>query len=222
MTHNERLEFCKKCANKKFDVKQGILCGLTGEKATFSGTCPDYILDEVAQQEVESSQAEAIKEMVLNEFRWEQNLPRGIISGIVIGVVGAILWGIITVVTQYQIGYMALAIGAGVGMAMRYTGKGVDQIFGIAGAIISLFSCMLGNILSVIGFVAINEGLGYLETLLIFNYAYVPQIMIDFFDPIDLLFYGLAIYGGYHFAFRVITEEDVEKHLGKQDVKEEN
>jgi hypothetical protein len=41
----ERLEFCAKCGNRKFDPKQGIVCGLTDMKPTFEMSCPDYVLD---------------------------------------------------------------------------------------------------------------------------------------------------------------------------------
>lgn len=45
MTREERLFFCKKCTNRDFHLTEGILCKLTGKKATFEGTCPDYELD---------------------------------------------------------------------------------------------------------------------------------------------------------------------------------
>lgn len=119
------------------------------------------------------------------------------------------LWGIITVATGYQIGYMAVAIGLGVGYAVRRFGKGIDPIFGMMGAALSLFSCVLGNFLSIIGFVAHTEGLDYVETLLLIDYSFVPALMTESFSLIDLLFYGIALYQGYKFSFRVISEEDI-------------
>jgi hypothetical protein len=37
----------------------------------------------------------------------------------------------------------------------------------------------------------------------------VPEVMMDAFSPMDLLFYGIAIYEGYKFSFRQITEEEL-------------
>lgn len=36
------MEYCKKCKNKNFDFKQGILCGLTNAKPEYIGICNDY------------------------------------------------------------------------------------------------------------------------------------------------------------------------------------
>ena len=105
--------------------------------------------------------------------------------------------------------FRSIAIGAGVGFAIRKMGKGIDQIFGISGAVISLLSVLFGNFLSIIGFAANHEGLGYIETLSMLDYSLVPELMKESFQPMDLLFYGLAIYAGYKFSFRKITEKEL-------------
>ena len=46
MTREEQLNFCKKCLNRKMDLKQGLVCGLTGQRATFEKECPDFKIDE--------------------------------------------------------------------------------------------------------------------------------------------------------------------------------
>src|SRR5438270_13589107 len=83
------------------------------------------------------------------ELRSEQNLPIGLLAGIFAALIGAIAWAIVTVTTEYQIGYMAIAVGFIVGYAVRL-GKGLDKIFGISGAILALFGCILGNIFSIV------------------------------------------------------------------------
>lgn len=45
MTRKEHLVFCKKCTKRDFNITEGILCSLTGKKADFEDTCPDYHLD---------------------------------------------------------------------------------------------------------------------------------------------------------------------------------
>lgn len=44
-----KLDFCKKCKKRKFDPKQGIVCGLTSEKPTFEDNCPDFDGDETVK-----------------------------------------------------------------------------------------------------------------------------------------------------------------------------
>jgi len=147
--------------------------------------------------------------LYVNKLKLEQNLPLAFVGGLSTTLVGAILWAIITVSTEYQIGFMAIIIGFIVGYSVRLFGKGIDTIFGVIGAFLALLGCVLGNFLSIVGFVANSENLGYLETLSLIDFSIVPEIMIESFNPMDLLFYGLAIYEGYRFSFRQITEEEI-------------
>jgi hypothetical protein len=48
MDRKEHLKICKRCANRKFDMNKGIVCGLTNEIANFELNCTDYIADEEA------------------------------------------------------------------------------------------------------------------------------------------------------------------------------
>ena len=217
MTREEQLIFCEKCIHRKMDMKQGLICSLTGEKATFQKECSNFKLDETVKakplDDKEGLRPGEIKQSlspeIIEKLRLEQNLMSGIVSGLAVGIAGAILWGIITVATKFQIGYMALAIGAGVGFTIRKFGNGIDQIFGYWGAGISFFSVLLGNFLSIIGFITNSEGLGYFETLLAFDYSYLPQVMKETFSLIDLLFYVIAMFEGYKFSFRKITEKRI-------------
>jgi hypothetical protein len=104
---------------------------------------------------------------------------------------------------------MAIAIGAGVGIAMRMAGKGMDQVFGISGGIIAILSCLLGNLFSIVGAVADYEGLGYMETFNLMQSSEITSLMAETFSGIDLFFYAIAGYEGYKFAFRALTEKEV-------------
>jgi hypothetical protein len=148
-------------------------------------------------------------------LRLEQNLPLALLGGVAAAVVGAVLWAIISVATNYQIGYMAVALGFIVGYTVRFAGKGLDQVFGILGAALALGGCLLGNLLTMVGFIANDEGLGYVQVLLGIDYSLVPSAMMATFSPIDLLFYGLATYEGYRFSFRQISEAEILANAGK-------
>lgn len=220
MTRKEQLTFCRMCINKKINYEHGLQCNLTGEKATFQNKCNDFIKDEIIK--IKDSGAldnskikEKLSKEVYNSLQKEQNLKKGIISGVLVGFLGAILWALITVITEMQISYMAIAIGAVVGLIIRKYGNGVDQKFGFWGAGIALVSCVLGNFFSLVGFVANAEDLSYIKTLLLIDYSLLPSILEETFRPIDLLFYGFAIYEGYKFSFRTITEKDINDLVSK-------
>jgi hypothetical protein len=164
--------------------------------------------------EVQETQEEVqINEQKLNlyieKIKLEQNLILGLGGAFAASLIGAVLWATITVVTEYQIGYMAIAIGFFVGYSVRFFGKGISTVFGVIGASFALLGCLMGNLFSLIGFFANAEGYGYFETLGMIDFSLIPEIMIESFSPMDILFYGIAIYEGYKFSFREITEEEI-------------
>lgn len=154
-------------------------------------------------------------QMALETFQSEQNLMMGILAGVVAAAAGAGVWATVTVMTEYQIGWMAVGIGLLVGFAIRYTGKGVDQSFGIVGGVTALVGCLIGNVLSISYFVAVNQEVSFMDILTQLNYWIIVEMLSATFQIVDVLFYGLAAYFGYKYAFRQITEEDLNRALGK-------
>lgn len=146
----------------------------------------------------------------LERLRAEQNLTGGLVAGAVASLAGAVAWALITVATGYQIGFMAIGVGFLVAVANRAVGKGLDQIFGIAGAALALSGCLVGNLLIVLHYVAEVEQIGFFELLPLIDYRLVPQLMIDTFSPMDLVFYAIAIYQGYRTSFRQISLEELQ------------
>jgi hypothetical protein len=111
---------------------------------------------------------------------------------------------VITVRTGYQVGYMAVGVGFLVGMAIRLAGKGIEPKYGLAGAVLAFSGCIFGNFLSLAGFIAIEQGRAYLDTIVNMDYSLVPNLLIESFQPMDILFYAIAIYEGYRLSFRQI------------------
>jgi antitoxin component YwqK of YwqJK toxin-antitoxin module len=144
---------------------------------------------------------------VLKLLKQQQDLPHAIVGGAAAALVGASIWATITVLTNYQIGYMAILIGFLVGFSIRYFGSGIDQIFGILGGLLALVGCALGNLFSQVAFIAQSESMGYIEVISVLNLDLVINIYKESFSPMDIFFYGIAGYEGYKFAFRPITEE---------------
>jgi hypothetical protein len=145
----------------------------------------------------------------LEQFRSQQNMPMGVVAGAVVALAGAVLWAVITVVTGYQIGWMAVGVGFGVALAVRSFGKGIDRQFQILGASLALLGCGVGNLLAVCGMIANNEGVGYFTVLSSLNLQVISELMGATFSPIDILFYGIAVYEGYRLSIRQLTEQDI-------------
>lgn len=219
MTRAEQVAICRECSHREMDVQSGLLCSLTHQKANFQQVCANFLKDEsvlsIPPDDSEIVQSSEIKAeyspQIIEKIKMQQNLPLGILSGAIAALLGALIWAIITVATNTQFGLVAVLIGGMVGYAVRISGNGVDQIFGFWGAIMALFGIILGNVFSIIGYVANYEELGYFETLMLIDFTVVPEILVESFSPMDLLFYGIAIYEGYRFSFRPITQADIQK-----------
>jgi hypothetical protein len=152
---------------------------------------------------------EAQLQYALGQLRSEQNLTLGTAAGAIAALIGAVLWALITVITKFQIGWMAVGVGFLVGIAIRNFGKGVDKIFGIVGAGLALLGCGLGNVLAVCGIIAADQDMGFFEVLSKLDLVIVKELMVATFSPMDLLFYGFAVYEGYKLSFRQVTEQDI-------------
>jgi antitoxin component YwqK of YwqJK toxin-antitoxin module len=211
MTQEEYLEYCSNCLNRDIDLNQGTICKLTNTFADFDEQCFSFQKDDSANQNKPPSDEEStinnqFADEVLFKLRSYQDINFAIAGGALVSIVCAILWAFITLKTKYQIGYMALGVGLFVGLGVRYFGAGIDKKFGYAGMILSLIGCLLGNFLSQVGFTADIYNQGFFETLTYFTLSDIPIILKESFQPVDLIFYGLAAYEGYKFSFRPIPD----------------
>lgn len=167
--------------------------------------------------EGQQDQPVQIDEIRLNQYlqtiRDNQNLTMGIAVGAVAAVVGAIIWAIITNVTGYQIGWMAVGVGFLVGYAVKFAGKGMDISFGIAGAVLALMGCLLGNLFTLCVAIGLQENIAATEILWQLDLDSTIEIMVATFDPMDLLFYGIAVYEGYRFSIVQITDEEMSQFI---------
>ncbi len=163
--------------------------------------------------------AEATPEVELDpvkvqEFRAQlerqQNLPAGVVAGLAAAIVGAVIWAVITVVTKFQVGYMAIGVGFLVGFAVQTFGRGITNAFAVAGCLLALVGCLLGNLFSVCGFISIQKSVPLADILARLNPELAVRILTATFDPMDLLFYGIALYAGYNYSVRRIAPEELQ------------
>jgi hypothetical protein len=142
----------------------------------------------------------------------EQNMFTGFLGGLAGAAIGAVGWALITVGTNREFGLVAIAVGFLAGYGVRLLGKGMETKFGILGAALATLGCFAGKLLTIAIIVSREpEGPPFLLALLtmVMNPGAVLEIMQQTFHPMDLLFYGIALYEGYHFAFRRMDESEL-------------
>jgi len=148
-------------------------------------------------------------QMLMQQIRDNQNLSLAVIGGAAAAVAGAVIWAAVTAVTNWQIGIMAIGVGFLVGLVVRKVGRGVSSSFGVTGAVLSLAGCLLGNLLAACAIVADQQNMGYFEVLGRVDFRTAIDIMVGTFHPMDVLFYGLAVYYGYRFSFHQLTPDEL-------------
>jgi hypothetical protein len=122
------------------------------------------------------------------------NLVLGVLAGTLAGAIGAGLWAMVASLTGYEIGWLAVGVGALVGFAMRTFGQGHSAAFGIAGAGLSLLGCAVGRLLAVCVVVAQHFEVPVSEVWANIDAA---QVFAETFSPVDLIFIFIALSVGY-------------------------
>lgn len=202
MATTEEIEkYCRNCVSRDFVNGKGLVCSRTKDLPAFEEECEDFKKDEDLERWAPPKPEDFPVSMTREEMLAEENLPKGILYAVVACLVGAAAWGLISVSTGYQIGYMAIGIGFLVGFAMRQ-GKGIRPVFGIIGAALALISCVLGDFFSIIGYIAKDYDMAYTAVLSGVDYAEIFSLLIENLASMTILFYGFAVYEAYKFSFR--------------------
>lgn len=129
--------------------------------------------------------------------RQEGNLLLAIIGGLLSSILVASLWALITVNAQAQWVIMGIVAGLVVGYIVHLMARGRNLSISIVGGFFALLSCVLGDYLTNVGFIAQSEGLGYFEALSMINNAYFFEIAFLDFNFFSLIVYGIAAYEGF-------------------------
>jgi hypothetical protein len=128
------------------------------------------------------------------------NFALAAVAGIGAAVVGAILWAVFTYATNYELGLIAVAIGALVGIAVRKAGNGDTANFAILGALCAALGCALGIVLCDIAVYASVTGGSFLDAFSTLGIGGSLSLAGEAADPMDLLFVAIAIYEGFKFS----------------------
>ncbi len=212
----EQLSFCERCKNRKMNLQQGLLCGLTNQKADFDPICPSFDEDPAVKIHtpasedpiadwLKPSQEEAIEADKHEKYLVHQRFDLALLGGFLAAILGACLWTVVSILTEYQIGYMAVGLGVLVGYAVQFFGAGIELRFRILAGVLALLSCVVGNLLTQFGFYAYQESYSLFGAMSQFALTDYPTILLENLSPIDFLFYALAASAGFKFALRKPT-----------------
>lgn len=128
----------------------------------------------------------------------EKKLFLGAFAGLAAAIIGAIVWAVVTFTTKFQIGFMALGVGALVGFVMRIGNGG--KTFSILAAVLALFGCVLGNYFSLIAFASADQHVGFFTMM---HDADPTKVMSAIWEDLlstSVIFYAIAAYEAYKFS----------------------
>lgn len=145
----------------------------------------------------------------LQHVRDNQNLMMGVVGGVAGAVIGAALWAAVAAIVNMYIGFVAIAVGFLVGYGVRYLGKGIDIQFGIVGAILAAVGVAAGNVLAVCILAARYYQKPVMSMITTLNLNSIQEALLHDFGPMDLFFYGIALWAGYKYAIRRVLPEEV-------------
>lgn len=131
-----------------------------------------------------------------------RNLPAGTAGGAVAALIGATCWALVAVKTGMQMSWVAVLIGFLVGYAMRFAGRGDEAIFGVAAGGLAIIGCLLGNLLTVIYFIAQASNESYFQSLRTLNLTEIATFVSTSFRNTDLIFYAISLYIAGTIAYR--------------------
>jgi hypothetical protein len=130
------------------------------------------------------------------------NLGRAVVAGLAAAVVGAILWGVFVYVTNMELGLVAIAVGALVGISVQKAGGGSDSRFGFVGAVCAGLGWAMGTVLCDLAFLAKQAGQPFLTVVGRVGLGGSIPLAMQAADAMDLLFLAIAVWEGYKLATR--------------------
>jgi hypothetical protein len=135
-------------------------------------------------------------------------LGTAVIAAVAAGALSAAIWAAISIVTGYQIGLVAIGIGIFVGIAVRRFGQGETAAFRLVAAAVSLLACITGNVIIACVFFARQIEAPVLQVVESLDADLLIELLTATFEPMDLLFYALAVWQGWKLA---VADEEIEE-----------
>ena len=130
-----------------------------------------------------------------------ENFFLAVVAGVFAAIIGALLWMAVEVFLHIQIGFVALGIGALVGLAIRFAGNGRGALFGVLGAVLTFAGCLGGEILSNL-YEASSAQESMLDLAKSVDYVQMATVIFSKMDIVGYIIYGIGVYEGYKLSIR--------------------
>lgn len=123
-------------------------------------------------------------------------LPRAIAAGVVGALLGAAVWAAVVIVTDFEIGYLAVLVGFLAGFGVKYGARGatgkVLQQAAVGCTLLGLLATKYIVFAHYLSGAAAKEGvqLGYLSPGMLMTF---PRALVGMLSPFDLLWLFLAL-----------------------------
>ncbi|MDJ0908517.1 MAG: hypothetical protein QNI99_04965 [Woeseiaceae bacterium] len=138
----------------------------------------------------------------------EQNFIMGLAAAVVATLAGALGWGAISVATGSMIGFVAIGLGVLVGYGMQVFGRGLTAKYSAVAAILSVIGCLAGNFVAGVMFQMKATGLSPGDILTGLTIDDLIAFYADTLQPMDLVFWALALGAAWSFATRKLTPDE--------------
>lgn len=115
-------------------------------------------------------------------------------SAAVAAVLLVLLWGCLSCVLGYHLGFLVVPIGSIVGSVIRHVGKSSDEKFAYLGAFVALLVCVAGNLLVECVQISMMYNVQVLDLVRQMTFNNALRILSEHSQVIDVVLYGLALY----------------------------
>ncbi len=130
------------------------------------------------------------------------HLLLSILGGLAAAVVGALVWAAIAIITNLEVGYVAVGLAFLVSLAVRYLGNGGTVIYGFIGALCSLFGILLGKVFILLWFVSKDKEVSLMTVVTHVDWGALLSAIMSNLGPIDYFFAAFALYLGFKYSIR--------------------
>jgi hypothetical protein len=138
----------------------------------------------------------------------EQNFQAAVISGSIATILAAGIYAAIIVVAGYSVSFMAIALGAIVGLTIQFLGRGIESKFVILASVLAVIGCILGNFFAGLILFARQFGESASEIAARVTLDSIIEFTAATFNPADLVYWLIAVAAASYFAKRPLSRAD--------------
>jgi len=143
-----------------------------------------------------------------------------VVAGILASFVAAIVFALYPFLFGIQLEFLAIGVGFIVGFAISKFSRRKNHILGIIGAVLSLVSCVMGDVLSAVAIYSYQNNAPFFEIIASLNFSTITNILFQIVGIENILFYLIAMLIGYALSasppFPAITKTKDEEIKNKK------